>query len=267
MHRIIGAVAGTGATMLTGMTIERMAHTTDLKGMPAVDPTAVRGGGLWPDFPRTGNQRLDHLSSRIAPGQEGHIARDALRAQIEKRADLANDVSAVAKNPTAAIGSLQSGLENLRKDIDTFRGALKVAAGGASITPAEAASVAGACARDTAAGAYSSAKAAVEGAYAVATTSPKAVEHLTGAIEARAKRDATRTAAGLLISNAAAAVLGAVPHPAAKLAASGIAVTGKLAAGAQLSKAFRNAGGADDDSATKQQLANILRSKIVSSAS
>jgi hypothetical protein len=263
LGRIVAGAAKTGGTILVGVAVDRAANLRGARQTPAVDPTGGQQPGTSSGFLRTGNQCLADAQRKIAPKPESNIVRDAVKAQIDKRVSLVEKARVILSDPQAARENAQSGIANLKNDVDTLRGAAQIAAGNASLTPGEAATIAGAVAKDTATGAYGAAKAFVKGTYAAATTTEDGVRQLANAVTERAGHDALQAGAGVAISNTLATAVGAIPHPAAKIAAVGIRVTGNLAAGAKASEMMREVGGASDDaSATMQAVGKALRSKV-----
>ncbi|MEA3117925.1 MAG: hypothetical protein QOI13_1195, partial [Paraburkholderia sp.] len=277
LGRIVAGMARTGVGIGVGIAIDRAANLRGAKTTPALDPLAQeRTGFRWGLL--TGNQRLADAARQIAPQPGSSVLQGAVEAQVKKRSALVDKVCAIAADPRAAVGRLEKGVENIRDDVNTVRGATAVVSGSASLTKAEAAAIAVAVATDAHTGLYRITKAAVTGTFAAATTTQEGVQEVAGALTRRAERDIKQAAAGVAISGAIAAAVGAIPHPAAKVASAVISATGKLATGAQISESLRDVGGAPDaagatsatsattetsaTSETKRAMGEILRTKI-----
>ena len=95
--------------------------------------------------------------------------------------------------------------------------------------------------------------------FAGLTTSQKGVEDLGKSVSDRVSYEAQAVASGVALSQTAAAVLDRGPHPAAKLAAAGIRLTGLAAAGAKTSEVMREVG--DLPGPVREELGAIAREK------
>jgi hypothetical protein len=262
LGRIVAGVARTGVGIGVGVMIDRAANIRGAKVTPAPDPVAEPRSGFWSVL-QTGNQRLADAARQIAPQPGSSVLQAAVEAQVDKRSALMDKVCALVRNPRAAVERLGKSAENIRNDVNTVRGATAIASGSVSLTKGEAATIAGAVATDTATGLCGAAKAIVSGTYAAATTTQEGVENVAGALARRVDRDIKQAAAGVAISSTVAAALGAIPHPAARVASAVIGATSKLATGAQVSESLRDVGGSSDDAgATKRAVGEILRTKV-----
>jgi hypothetical protein len=261
LGRIVAGAAKTIGTVAVGVAIDRATNLRGAKTTPAADPLAGHAvGSKW--LP-TGNQLFTAAVRRICPQDGSSAVVDAAKAQVTNREQLAQKIKALAADPAAAVEKIGKSIENVRNDVNTVRGAAAIAAGDASITLGEAKSIAQAVVTDTKTGYYRSAKAFVRGTYAAATTTPEGVAKVADAVKQRVSHDFKQATAGVAISSAAAGMIGAIPHPAAKVGAVVIRATSRLAAGAQMSESLRNVSGlADDSSATTRTMGKVLRAKV-----
>jgi hypothetical protein len=184
---------------------------------------------------RTGNAILGGLSERVkVPADAQSPIAHGATSQVQNRVSLADKLSTIAKHPSVASDNASKAVGELKEDVKFLKGAAEIAQGGA-LTAGDGARLAKAGAQS----AENSILAMAKGLYAGATTSPQKVKELSETVTDRATYEATSIAAGVGASQAIAAAVGTIPHPAAKLAAATIRVTGQAAAGAKASEAAR----------------------------
>lgn len=268
-------IARTIGVMAAGAVVERMAHNMiQAEATTAPDPL--------PRSPKplhgSGDQRLSQLAQRIAPADDASVVGQGLSGQIRRREKLLQNAEVVLGNPAEAGRQLQQSWNGLASDLQVVHGAANVASGRARISAAEAGAVVHAGVRKqgqlaldhlknldvrgAAVAAYRGVGKAAEASYVAGTTSEQGAADLTGAMRARLNHEVGAAAVGASASHAAAAVLGAIPHPAAKLAAIGIRASGMLAAGGQISEALHTAAAGDHPGdGAMAAAADVLREK------
>lgn len=181
--------------------------------------------------------------------------------QVQNRINLASKLGTLAADPQRAMDNASHATQQLSNEVKVLHGVAVIAEEG-QLTPSDGARLAKAAVES---GGKSLANLAKAG-YAAATTSPSAVKALGEAVTDRVSHEATVIAAGLVSSQAAAAAVGLIPHPGAKLVAAAIRTTGQMAAGANASEVLRR-GTADVTGPIGKEIAAIAREKSAQSTS
>ncbi|MCF7696271.1 hypothetical protein KPG66_09245 [Mycetohabitans sp. B2] len=259
------AAVKVGGGLAVGAMIDRLSKTnensSEAQKVQAPGPSRVPNSLL-----RTGNQRLNDISQRIAPSENANPVTEGIVNQYNKRVNLLKKFGTVITQPDQTRQNVQTALHDLADDARTLQGAANIARGNASITPQEATKITHAVATDSVEGTYKTVKAAASAAIASVTTTPEGVQQVADAMSSRISHDTTAAAAGLGAANAAAAAIGMIPHPAAKVASAVLKIGGTAATGAQLSEKMREASGKTSDSATGKVLGEVLREKATNKA-
>lgn len=181
--------------------------------------------------------------------------------QFQNRANLAAKLSTLATDPQRAADNASHVAKQVSEELEVLHGAAVIARDG-QLTPGDGVRLAKAAVESGEKSLLNLAKAG----FAAATTSPSTVKALGEAVTDRAAHEAKVIGAGLAVSQAAAAMVGMVPHPAAKVAAAAIRTTGQMAAGANVSEKMRERT-ADVTGPIGKEIAAIAREKSAQSSS
>ncbi|MCW7541295.1 hypothetical protein OOT46_26140 [Aquabacterium sp. A7-Y] len=222
-------VAQTGATILTGVAIDRMSQQPR-EAAPTPRPTAPL---------RRGDEVLGGLAQRARLGSEAPnpLVHGGL-SQIENRRNAADKLMTIARNPERAAEHAARMVDDVKSDVQFVQGAVKIAQGG-QLTTGDGVRLAKAAAQST----ENSVVAAARGLYAGVTTSQAGVDDFAKSVSERVTYEGQSVAAGVAASQTLAAAVGMIPHPAAKIGAAAIRISGQVAAGSKASEAVRELGG------------------------
>lgn len=220
---------------------------------PGAEPVAGPSGL------RRGDEILKQKTEKWTPDPNSNVLLDAAHKQVQKRVDVVDKTIGAVTNPEQSMENLKHIGENLKEMGQAIYGAHQIATGNVEISPGDVADVSKGAAIDVANNTKNVVAGAIKGAYAGATVSKEGIEQTAAALNDHVINEAETALAGVAISQGAATVIGAIPHPAAKVAAAAIRYLGPMAAGATFSEKMREAHDNLHGSETGKAVGKVLK--------
>ena len=227
LGRIMAGVARTGIGIGVGVAIDPAANLTRRESDARAGSGSAKCRGLASSRaadrkPATRRCRSPDCATSWIECPAGRSCRGASQqAQRVDRQSLRN-----VADPRAAVGRLESGVGNIKDDVNTVRGATAIVSGSASLTKPRPQPCRCRC-NGYEYRYFRGYQGCRERTFAAATTTKIGVQDVADALTAACNHDIQQAAVGVAISSTVAAAVGATPHPAAKVASVVISATGK----------------------------------------